>query len=82
MDKENVEYGRNGADHPKLFSPSLQCLCCDQSRMLGEGCVSSDSSGTFCARKKILCPEHNKKKILLNYGPQLGSDLQALQAQR
>lgn len=41
MNKEEcgeVEKGRNGADHPKLLSPSLQCLCCDQSGMLGVGC--------------------------------------------
>lgn len=41
MNKEEcgeVEKGRNGADNRKLLSPSLQCLCGDQSRMLGVGC--------------------------------------------
>lgn len=51
--------------------------------MLGEDVEPNKNSfGTLWTRKEILSPEHNKKKNLLNYSPQLGSDLQALQAQR
>lgn len=41
MSKEEfgkVEKGRNSTDHSELLSPSLQCLCCDQSRILGMRC--------------------------------------------
>lgn len=41
MSKEEcgkVEKGRNSTDHSELLRPSLQCLCCDQSKMLGMGC--------------------------------------------
>lgn len=86
MDKEEcekVEKGKNVADHLKLLSPSLQCFYRDHSRMFGVGCGTRIHLVHYTLRRKylVLSPTRKKKK-LFSYSPQLGWDLQALQAQR
>lgn len=86
MDKEKcekVEKGKNVADHLKLLSPSLQCLCRDQSRMFGVGCGTGIHLVHYTlGRKYLVLSTTRKKKKLFSCSPQLGLDLQALQTQR
>lgn len=59
-----MEKGRKVADRPKALVSSVfavanpECLGWDVEQ-------NKNSFGTLCARKKILSPEHNKKRICL-----------------
>lgn len=69
MDKEKcekVEKGKNFADHLKLLSPSLQCLCRDQSRMFGVGCGTGIHLVHYTLRRKylVLSTTRKKKKVV------------------
>lgn len=66
MDKEEcekVEKGRNAADCLELLIPSLQCLCCDQSRMFGVGCGTRILLVLYTLRRKYLVLKTTRKKI-------------------